>query len=93
MVFAKRNELDNQQRCQGCPKEKTSAFAWVMAFPRGLRTYSTVGTPTSNPMTMYAKGGIPIRIPNAKYANPNDAITTIATRTCRSVASNFLTAI
>jgi hypothetical protein len=75
------------------PKKNVSAFALVMAFPRGLCTYNTVGKPMSNPITMYAKGGIPTRIPKAIKATPSTAITATASRTCRSVANNFLTSI
>ena len=75
------------------PKKRVNAFALVMAFSRGLNTYITVGKPMSNPITMYAKGGIPTRIPNAKKAIPSTAMTATASRTCRSVASNFLTSI
>ena len=60
------------------PKKNVSAFALVMAFPRGLCTYNTVGKPMSNPITMYAKGGIPTRIPNATKAIPSTAITATA---------------
>ena len=75
------------------PKKNVSAFALVMAFSRGLCTYITVGKPMSNPITMYANGGIPIRIPTVKKASPSTAMTATASRTCRSVASNFLTSI
>ena len=75
------------------PKKKVNAFALVMAFSRGLNTYITVGKPMSNPITMYTKGGIPTRIPNAKKAIPSTAITATASRTCMSIASNFFTSI